>query len=71
MRLIVMGLMLVSAVGLAGYFGFADEIAAAFKVIALGALGLCAAGMMLGGIRVSGRRRELRELPPKVRRAAA
>lgn len=71
MRLIVMGLVFVCAVGLAGYYGVADEIASAFKVVALGAIGLFAAGMLFGGIRVSGRRPELRELPPKVRRAAA
>lgn len=71
MRLIVMGLVFVSAVSIAGYYGVADEIAAAFKVIALAALGLVGVGMLFGGIRVSGRRPELRELPPKVRRAAA
>ncbi|MFN4025104.1 MAG: hypothetical protein ACK4MQ_09735 [Hyphomonas sp.] len=71
MRVLVISLILIAAVLTAGYLGYAEQIASGFAVLTVTFGALAILGSLMGGVRVSGRRRPSLRLVPKVRRSAA
>ena len=68
MRMVLMGVVLLALGAVAaGYYGFADEIATGFKLVALISVVSVVVGCLFGGVRVSDARPNRRRLPAKIR----
>lgn len=70
MKILGIGIVLLSAAALTGYLGFADVMANGFKALTLILAVLFVASWVFGGIKVSGPRKEAPRPGPRRRRTA-